>query len=76
MSNSGGFPDLKTLIEIKDLIDKVAKVEHDLAENERVLFHELRDKYANEVSIGFEDKVLLEVMLRNITVRRNKGVAS
>lgn len=75
MSN-GGFPDLKTLVEIKDLIDKVEKVEGDLADNERALFHELRDKYASEVAIGFEDKVLLEVMLRNITVRRDKGIAS
>lgn len=73
---SGGFPDLKTLVEIKDLLDKVAKVEDSLADNERTLFHELRDKYQSEVSIGFEDKVLLEVMLRNITVRRDTGVPS
>lgn len=76
MSNPGGFPDLKTLVDIKDLIDKVAKVENDLAENERALFRELRDKYAGEVAIGFEDKVLLEVMLRNITIRRDTGVTS
>jgi len=73
---SSGFPDLKTLVEIKDLIDKVSKVEDVLAENELILFHELREKYQNEVSIGFEDKVLLEVMLRNIAIRRDTGVAS
>ncbi len=76
MSSTGAFPDLKTLVAIKDLIDKVAKVEADLADNERALFHELRDKYASEVAIGFDDKVLLEVMLRNITVRRDTGVPS
>ncbi len=75
MSNQG-FPDLKTLVEIKDLIDKVGLIEADLADNERTLFHELRDKYATEVQIGFEDKVLLEVMLRNVTVRRDTGMSS
>lgn len=70
------LPDLKTLVEIKDLIDKVEKVEEALADNERALFHELRDKYQSEIAIGFEDKVLLEVMLRNITVRRDNGVPS
>lgn len=74
MSIAGTFPDLKTLVEIKDLIDHVAKVEDRLAENERALFHELRDKYASEVAIGFEDKVLLEVMLRNVTVRHDTGM--
>ncbi len=74
MSNTDVFPDLKTLVEIKDLIDKVAKVEDRLADNERTLFHELRDKYASEVAIGYEDKVLLEVMLRNITIRRDTGM--
>ena len=75
-SNSGGFPNLKTLVEIKDLIDRVANLEVDLADNERALFHELRDKYASEVAIGFDDKVLLEVMLRNITIRRDTGMTS
>ena len=75
MSNQG-FPDLKTLVEIKDLIDKVGLIEADLADNERALFHELRDKYASEVQIGFEDKVLLEVMLRNVSVRRDTGMSS
>ncbi len=76
MSSTGAFPDLKTLVAIKDLIDEVAKVEADLTDNERALFHELRDKHASEVAIGFDDKVLLEVMLRNITVRRDTGMAS
>lgn len=73
---SEAFPDLKTLVEIKNLIDKVSQVEGDLTDNERTLFHELRDKYQSEVAIGFEDKVLLEVMLRNITVRQDNDVPS
>ncbi len=72
--NSDGFPDLKTLVEIKNLIDQVAVVEDRLADNEKQLFHELQDKYASEVSIGFEDKVLLEVMLRNVTIRKDMDI--
>lgn len=65
-----GFPDLKTLAEIKGLIDKVAVVADQLADNERTVYEDLRDRYTNEVSIGFEDKRLLEVMLRNIMIRK------
>ncbi len=73
MANQG-FPDLKTLVEIKNLIDKVALIEEYLADAEKTLFHELRDKYASEVSIGFEDKILLEVMLRNVTIRKDMNI--
>ncbi len=75
MSKSG-FPDLKTLVEIRNLIDKVAQVEDQLADNERAVFHELRETYSKEASIGFEDKVLLEVMLRNITIRKDLDIPS
>ena len=69
-----GFPDLKTLVDIKNLIDQVALIEDQLADAEKNLYHELRDKYASEVAIGFEDKVLLEVMLRNVTIRRDMDI--
>jgi hypothetical protein len=68
------FPDLTILVEIKNLIDKVALVEDQLADAEKALFIELRDKYNSEVSIGFEDKVLLEVMLRNVTIRKDMDI--
>ncbi|MBT3556517.1 MAG: hypothetical protein HN644_07880 [Rhodospirillales bacterium] len=69
-----GFPDLKTLVDIKNLIDQVALIEDKLADAEKGLYHELRDKYASEVAIGFEDKVLLEVMLRNVTIRKDMDI--
>ncbi len=69
------MPDLETLVEIRSLLDKVAKVEDRLADNEKAIFRELRDKYAGPCDIGFEDRTLLEVLLRNVTVRKDKGIA-
>lgn len=63
--------DLKTLVEIRSLLDKVGAIEHELAENERGVYRELREKYAGDCTIGFEDKTLLEVMLRNVAIRRD-----
>jgi len=60
---------------IRELLDRVAVVEDHLADVEKSLFHELRDKYAGPCDIGYEDRVLLEVMLRNVTVRQDKGIA-
>ena len=71
---SHNAPDMNTLSEIKDLIEKVSMIEGDLADNEREIFGELQKKYAGPCEIGFEDKILLEVMLRNITVRRDLGM--
>lgn len=67
-------PGMSPLDEITDLIDKVARIEHRLADNEKAIFHDLRDKYAGPCEIGFEDKTLLEVLLRNVTVREDKGI--
>lgn len=65
---------LEALSDILELIDKVAQVEENLAENERGVFTELRQKYNAPCEIGYEDKILLEVMLRNITVRKDLGM--
>ena len=41
-----------------------------------VVAYQLRDKYAAPGGpTGFEDKTLLQVMLRNVTVRKDKGVS-
>lgn len=65
---------LDKLSEIKDLIDQLSVVEGKLYENERQIFTELRQKHAETSTIGFDDKILLEVMLRNINIRRDAGM--
>lgn len=66
--------DLATLIEIQELIEKAGKIEHKLADNEKEILRDLRDKYAGPCEIGFEDKALLDVLLRNVAIREQKGI--
>lgn len=65
---------MAALDEIRALLDRVGEIESQLADNEREMYLALRGKYADACEIGFEDKLLLEVMLRNVGVREQKGV--
>ena len=60
--------------EIKTLLEEVAKIAEELSPNERELFHTLTARYQELVTGSFEDKTCLEVMLRNVEVRRSYGL--
>lgn len=60
--------------EIKTLLDEVAACADDLSPNERELFHTLMARYEEPVTGSFEDKTCLEVMLRNVALRRGYGL--
>jgi len=60
--------------EIKALLDEVAASADELSPNERELFHTLAARYEEPVAGSFEDKTCLEVMLRNVTLRRGYGL--
>lgn len=62
---------LQAFVEIKSLLEKVERVADRLADNERDVYDELRTRYATFTTAQFEDKTLLEVMLRNVTVRQD-----
>ena len=62
---------LQAFVEIKSLLEKVERVADRLADNERAVFHEMTARYASFTTVEFEDKTLLEVMLRNVTVRQD-----
>ncbi|MHC8508088.1 MAG: hypothetical protein ACYYKD_01620 [Rhodospirillales bacterium] len=66
---------LAAFVEVKSLIEKAGRVRENLTENERGALEELETRYAVFTAPGFEDKTLLEVMLRNVTVRGRMGVA-
>ena len=66
--------DLATRIEIEDLIEKATRIEDKLADNEKEILGELRQKYAGPCEVGFEDKTLLQVLLRNVAVRKDKDI--
>lgn len=60
--------------EIRALLDEVAARADDLSPNERELFHTLAARYDEPVTGSFEDKTCLEVMLRNIELRKGYGL--
>ena len=69
------MPNLSELAQVMGLLDQLAAVEEELTPNERELFHSLKAKYAAPGPGSFEDKTCLEVMLRNVEVRRGYGLA-
>ena len=60
--------------EIKGLLDEVAALAERLSPNEQELFHTLAQRYEEPVTGTFDDKVCLEVMLRNIAIRKGYGL--
>ena len=68
------MPDLIDLAEVNRLLDRLAAVEENLTPNERELFHNLKAKYREPGVTSFDDKTCLEVMLRNIEIRRGYGL--
>lgn len=60
--------------EIKALLEEVAGLAEDLSPNERELFHTLALRYEELVTGTFDDKTCLEVMLRNVEVRKGYGL--
>ena len=66
--------DLKAYVEVKDLLDQVALIEDRLSANERELFRSLKAKYDEPGPGSFDDKVCLEVLLRNVEIRAGYGL--
>ncbi len=70
------MPKLIDLAEANRLLDQLAAVEEKLTPNERELFHNLKAKYGDPGATSFDDKTCLEVMLRNVEIRRGYGLDS
>ena len=64
------MPKLTDLVQVNRLLDQLAAVEEKLTPNERELFHKLKAKYRDPGATGFDDKTCLEIMLRNVKIRR------
>jgi hypothetical protein len=64
------MPNLSELAEVMRLLDQLAAVEDELTPNERELFRSLKTKYESPGPTSFDDQTCLEVMLRNVAVRR------
>ena len=56
--------------EVLKLLAEVEAMAADLTPNEREMLSHLRSKYAVPDPGDFDDKICLEVMLRNVAIRR------
>jgi len=65
---------LANYAEIKALLDEVSGLADQLSPNERELFHTLATRYEEPVTGTFDDKTCLEVMLRNVALRKGYGL--
>ena len=65
---SNGEPD--DIEAIRALLLQVEAVAGELLPNEQALFEELRDRYAGDGAVAFGDRRCLEVILRNVLIRK------
>ena len=61
---------LAQIAQISQLIEQVETVADRLTPNELEMFHHLKSKYAEPVQGHFDDATCLEVILRNVAIRR------
>ncbi len=62
--------DMARFVEVKGLLEQVEQVESKLTSNEREMFRSLLSKYDEPGRTDFDDRICLEVMLRNVKVRK------
>ena len=62
--------DMAQFVEVKQLLEQVERIESKLTSNEREMFRSLLSKYDEPGHIDFDDRICLEVILRNVEVRK------
>ncbi len=62
--------DMAGFVEVKRLLEQVELVESKLTSNEREMFRSLLSKYHEPGHTDFDDRICLEVILRNVEVRK------
>ena len=62
--------DMAQFVEVKRLLEQIEPVESTLTPNEREMFRSLLVKYSEPGHTDFDDKICLEVILRNVEIRK------
>ncbi len=63
--------DMARFVEVKHLLDAVEAVEDRLTAGELEMYRSLRFKYAEPAHGDFDDLTCLEVILRNVEIRKD-----
>jgi len=66
--------DLVNRAQILKLISELEDVTEKLTSNELEMYSHIKDKYTSSDEGTFDDKVCLEVLLRNISIREGYGM--
>jgi hypothetical protein len=61
--------DMTRYVEVKRLLEEVARIEDRLTPNELEMARSLKAKYDEPADTAFDDKICLEVILRNVRIR-------
>ncbi len=65
---------LANRVEVLELLEHVAEFEGELTPNEREMVCSLQAKYATPGGESFDDKICLEVIIRNVGIRQSAGM--
>lgn len=65
---------LANRVEVLELLEHVAEFEAELTPNEREMVWSLQTKYVTPGGESFDDKTCLEVIIRNVGIRRSAGM--
>ncbi len=68
------MPNLATYAELKRLLDEVEDIAERLMPNEREMFASLKEKYFELLTPDPFDVTSLEVMLRNVEIRKGYNI--
>ncbi len=66
--------DMARHLRVRELLDEVTVVEDELGFNELEMVRHLKEKYADPGNNDADDVVALEVILRNVEIRRGYNV--
>ena len=66
--------DLTHRAQMLALLDELGELSEKLTPNELEMFAHLREKYAAPDQGDFDDKICLEVMIRNVSIRAGYGM--
>lgn len=63
--------DLANRAQVLELLTECEQIKDQLTANELEMYHQLKLKYSEANEGSFDDKICLEVMLRNIGIRKS-----
>ena len=68
------MPELVDREQVLQLLSECAVIKEQFTANEFEMYSHIKEKYENESEGSFDDKICLEVMLRNISIRKDLAI--